>query len=82
MGGLALELDGLLAVDGHDVPLCDVVDSIALFAGPVGAGGFERVGVEGCSAVRDGLDEFDVGVGEAHEKEAAGTGTIVEMHFV
>lgn len=56
MGRLALESDGLLAVDGHDVPLCDVVNSIALFAGPVGAGGFERVGVEGCSAVRDGLD--------------------------
>ena len=56
MGGLALEADGLWAVDGHDVPLCDVVASIALFAGPVGAGGFERVGVEGCSTVRDGLD--------------------------
>ena len=56
VGGLALEADGLRAVDGHDVPLCDVVDSIALFAGPVGARRFERIGVEGCSAVRDGLD--------------------------
>ena len=56
MGGLALEADGLWAVDGHDVPLCDFIGAIALFAGPVGAGGFERIGVEGCSTVRDGLD--------------------------
>lgn len=56
MGGLALELDGLGAVDGHDVPLRDVVDSGTLLAGPVVAGVQERIGVEGCSAIRDGLD--------------------------
>ena len=82
VGGLALEADGLGAVDGHDVPLGDFVGSVALFAGPVGAGGFERVGVEGCGAVRDGLDQFDVGVGEAHEEGPRGRRTVVEMHFV
>ena len=69
MGSLALEADGLGAVDGHDVPLGDVVDSRTLLAGPVIAGGQERVGVEGCGAIRDGLDQFDVRAGEADEKE-------------
>ena len=35
MGGLALEADGLRAVDGHDVPFRDFVASGALFTGPV-----------------------------------------------
>lgn len=56
MGGLALELDGLGAVNGHDVPLRDVVDSRTLLTGPVFARFQERVGVERCSAIRDGLD--------------------------
>ena len=60
VGGLALKGDGLLAVDGHDVPLRDIVDAWALLARPVGTGRFERVGVERRGAVGDRLDEFDV----------------------
>lgn len=72
VGGLTYEGDGLGSVDGHDVPLCDGVAVRALFAGPVGAGGLERVGVEGCGAVGDWLLEFDVGGCEVGNEEDEG----------
>ena len=69
MGGLALEGNGLLAIDGHGVPLRDVVDARALLAGPVRARCFERISVERGGAIGDRLDEFDVCVSQEGKQE-------------
>jgi len=72
VGGLALESDGLRAVDGHVVPLRDGVDAGSLLAGVVGAGGEEGVGVEGGGAVGNREDEFDMGDCDGEEEEDDG----------
>lgn len=64
MGRLALKAHSLLAADGHHIPLCDIIDAGTLFTRPIGAGCFERVGVEGGCAIGHGRNQFDVSIGE------------------
>ena len=61
MGGRADEGDILLGIDLHDIPLgyAEGVHSVG-FAGPVRAVGFERVGVKGGVAIRDGGFKLEV----------------------
>lgn len=83
MCGLTLEADGLEAVDRHDVPLRDVVHARTLFAGPVRAVCFERVGVERCGAVRNRLVQLHVGIGKTGDEDEPGWNFKgVEMHFM
>ena len=55
-------------VEGDGVPLCDGVGVGAGFAGVVGAGGEEGVGVEAGGPVGDWEDYFDVGDCEGDEE--------------
>ena len=83
VGGLTLKADGLEAVDRHYVPLCDVVHARTLFAGPVRAVCFERVGIERCGAVRDWLLQLHVCMGKIGDEDEPGWNCKgVEMHFM
>lgn len=73
MRGLALEGERLRQGEREDVFVDEFVDLRALLAGEVGAGGEERVGVQGgggvAGAVGDGGFDFDVGGGGGEEEE-------------
>ena len=68
MGCLALKVERLRAVDGHNVPFGNLVAARALFTRPISTSGFQRLSVESCYAIWNWCLKFDVRINETGEK--------------